>query len=72
MPQNKMKFHEAMKRLDEIVSKLNGSDLELEDAMSYFEEGLALTKQCESQLKEFEDKMDQLMIDKENSDVTNE
>lgn len=65
MAQKKMKFQEAMKRLDEIVAKLNSSDLELEDAMKYFEEGLQLSKQCEAQLKEFEDKMDQLMIDKE-------
>lgn len=68
MPTKKLKFNEAMKRLDEIVSKLNNSDLELEDAMAYFEEGLALSKQCEIQLKEFETKMDQLMVDKEKDD----
>lgn len=68
MATKKLKFNEAMKRLDEIVSKLNNSDLELEDAMTYFEEGLALSKQCEIQLKEFETKMDQLMVVKENDD----
>lgn len=72
MPAKKMKFHEAMKRLDEIVQKLNSSDLELEDAMAYFEEGLNLTKQCETQLKEFEDKMDQLVVDKGDENVVSE
>lgn len=68
MAEKKMKFQDAMNRLDEIVSLLNNSSLELEEAMKYFEEGLALSKQCEKQLKEFENKMDQLMVAKENDD----
>ncbi|WP_418753573.1 exodeoxyribonuclease VII small subunit [Faecalitalea cylindroides] len=51
-----------------MVALLNNSSLELEEAMKYFEEGLALSKQCEKQLKEFENKMDQLMVAKENDD----
>lgn len=66
MAEKKMKFQDAMNRLDEIVTLLNNSSLELEEAMKYFEEGLALSKQCEKQLKEFENKMDQLMVAKEN------
>lgn len=68
MAEKKMKFQDAMNRLDEIVALLNSSSLELEEAMKYFEEGLALSKQCEKQLKEFENKMDQLMVAKENDD----
>lgn len=68
MAEKKMKFQDAMNRLDEIVAFLNNSSLELEEAMKYFEEGLALSKQCEKQLKEFENKMDQLMVAKENDD----
>lgn len=68
MTEKKMKFQDAMNRLDEIVALLNNSSLELEEAMKYFEEGLALSKQCEKQLKEFENKMDQLMVAKENDD----
>lgn len=68
MAEKKMKFQDAMNRLDEIVALLNNSSLELEEAMKYFEEGLALSRQCEKQLKEFENKMDQLMVAKENDD----
>lgn len=68
MAEKKMKFQDAMNRLDEIVALLNNSSLELEEAMKYFEEGLVLSKQCEKQLKEFENKMDQLMVAKENDD----
>ena len=61
MAAKQMKFQEAMKRLDEIVALLNSNELELEEAMSLFEEGLKLSVQCEKQLKKFETKMDQLM-----------
>ena len=72
MAEKKMKFQDAMNRLDEIVVLLNNSSLELEEAMKYFEEGLALSKQCEKQLKEFENKMDQLMVAKENDDESDQ
>lgn len=65
MAEKKIKFQEAMKRLDEIVAQLNSGDLELEEAMVLFEEGLTLTNQCEKQLKEFENRMDQLMAVRE-------
>ena len=61
MAAKQLKFQEAMKRLDEIVALLNNNELELEEAMSLFEEGLKLSVQCEKQLKKFETKMDQLM-----------
>ena len=61
MAAKQMKFQEAMKRLDEIVALLNNNELELEEAMSLFEEGLKLSALCEKQLKKFETKMDQLM-----------
>ncbi|MBP3871459.1 MAG: exodeoxyribonuclease VII small subunit [Faecalicoccus sp.] len=67
MAEKKIKFQEAMKRLDEIIAKLNSGDLELEDAMDLFEEGITLTNQCEKQLKEFENKMDQLMAVRESN-----
>ena len=61
MAAKQLKFQEAMKRLDEIVTLLNNNELELEEAMSLFEEGLKLSTQCEKQLKKFETKMDQLV-----------
>lgn len=70
MASKKLTFKESMSRLDEIVKTLNNNDLELEEAMDLFEEGLKLSKQCEKQLKAFENKMDQLMEVKE--DVSNE
>lgn len=61
MAAKQLKFQEAMSRLDEIVALLNNNELELEEAMSLFEEGLKLSTQCEKQLKKFETKMNQLV-----------
>ncbi len=68
MAQKKLKFQDAMKRLDEIVNMLNQNDLDLEEAMSLFEEGLKLSKQCSKQLKTFEDRMDQLLDQQEETE----
>ncbi len=62
-----MKFQEAMNRLDDIVTKLNKNDCELEDAMDLFTEGLNLCTQCEKQLKAFENKISEL-TKKENAE----
>ena len=61
MAAKQLKFQEAMKRLDEIVALLNNNELELEEAMSLFEEGIKKRAQSEKQKKKFETKMDQLM-----------
>ncbi|EOS61075.1 exodeoxyribonuclease VII, small subunit [Firmicutes bacterium M10-2] len=66
----KYTFRQAMQRLDEIVTQLNSNTLELEEAMKLFEEGLKLSKQCENQLKKFENKMNTLLVDEgENANV---
>ena len=66
--EKELKFQEAMKRLDQIITILNGNDVELEEAMKLFEEGIQLSNQCEKQLKSFEEKMENLM-NKENQDA---
>ena len=66
MAAKQMKFQEAMKRLDEIVTLLNNNELELEEAMSLFEEGLKLSAQCEKQLKTLKYEYEHICINKKN------
>lgn len=61
MENTKLTFRQAMQRLEQIVAQLNSDTLELEQAMDLFKEGLALSSQCEGQLKHFQQEMDQLM-----------
>ena len=55
-------FEEAMFRLNEIVEALDRNDCDLESSITLFEEGLALVKQCDAQLKSFEKKVSELMV----------
>lgn len=57
----KLTFDQAMKRLNEIVAALDKNELELEKAISLFEEGLQLVNFCEEKLKGFEGKIEQLL-----------
>jgi exodeoxyribonuclease VII small subunit len=55
------KFEEAMKRLEEIVEKLEKADLPLEDAMTAFGEGVELVRFCHEKLEEAEKKVQALV-----------
>ena len=57
----KKTFRTSMNRLDEIVEALEKNEIELEDAIALFEEGLQLVNTCDSQLKNFENKVQTLL-----------
>lgn len=59
--ESKVSFKEAMTRLEDIVSLLERNEIELEEAIVLFEEGLQLVNNCDTQLKGFEEKVSQLM-----------
>ena len=59
----KMTFEESMTRLEEIVSLLGRGDAPLNQALSLFEEGAKLTKECTAQLDKAEQKV--TLLDKE-------
>ena len=46
MAAKKLKFEEAMQRLQEIVGKLESGEVSLEESMKLFEEGAKLSSQC--------------------------
>ena len=51
---DEVRFEEALKQLEAIVSRLELGDLPLEEALSIFEEGIRLTKLCSQRLNEAE------------------
>ena len=53
-------FEDAMKRLDEISSKLEKGDAALDEALSLFEEGTALVGSCNKLLDNAELKVTQM------------
>ncbi len=56
-------FKQSMNRIEEIISLLEKNEIELEEAIAVFEEGLKLVNSCDQQLKGFEEKINQLMND---------
>lgn len=58
--QEKTKFETSLKRLEEITQKLESSDLDLDDALSLYEEGVKLCRVCATKLSEAEKKVKKL------------
>lgn len=54
-------FEEAMRELEEIVEKLEEGDVPLEKAITYYQEGMKLSKLCNDKLSNVQEKMTQIM-----------
>lgn len=57
----KLPFKQSMVRLEEIIQALEKNEIELEEAIHLFEEGLQLVNSCDQQLKNFENKVGELL-----------
>lgn len=62
-------FEAMMQELEQIVTKLDSDTISLEESMSLYQQGMALSKSCEKTLKEAEEKVSKLM---ENEAVSND
>ncbi|MDN3511995.1 MAG: exodeoxyribonuclease VII small subunit [Candidatus Jettenia sp. CY-1] len=59
----KIKFADALKGLEDIVERIERGDLSLDEALSEYESGIKLYKQCVSMLEDAEKKIQILMKD---------
>ncbi|WP_369151985.1 exodeoxyribonuclease VII small subunit [Candidatus Thiodubiliella endoseptemdiera] len=59
----KFDFNEGLKELEAIVQTMEDGDLNLEDSLKYFEQGVALTRQCQVALSKAEQKIALLSAD---------
>jgi exodeoxyribonuclease VII small subunit len=62
-------FEEAMQRLEEIVAKLEGGSIGLEESLQLFEEGVALARHCQDRLQYAQGRLESL-VQKENGQVS--
>ncbi len=58
-----LSFEDALEQLAESVKKLEGGDLPLEEALKLFEQGVALTRRCQTHLADAERRVDIVMKD---------
>ena len=66
-----MTFEEKLGRLSEIVEKLEGKAMGLEESLKLYQEGKALSTELAKELEEAKLKIEELSEAKENSKVDN-
>lgn len=54
-------FERAMAELEQLVGKLEKGDLPLEESLAAFERGVALTRTCQTALRQAEQKVEMLL-----------
>jgi exodeoxyribonuclease VII small subunit len=60
---NNLSFETTLNQLETIIEKMETGQLSLEESLKNFEEGIALTRNCQQALKEAEQKV-QILIEK--------
>lgn len=60
-------FEDSLRRLEEIVNKLEQGEIPLEDSIKMYEEGLALSKTCIEKLTQADLRVKKIMKDMDGS-----
>ena len=64
-----LSFEESLKKLEEIVNKLESGDVPLDDAIDEFEKAMKLVKLCENKLTTAEESIAKIVQD--NGEIEN-
>ncbi|BDG36726.1 exodeoxyribonuclease VII small subunit [Parageobacillus sp. VR-IP] len=59
--EKELTFEEAIQKLEEIVEKLEEGNVPLEQAISFFQEGMRLSKLCHDKLQHVEKQMEYIL-----------
>jgi exodeoxyribonuclease VII small subunit len=62
------KLEKSLEELEALVTRLEGGDLSLESALKEFERGVKLTRQCQTALKDAEQKVEILLSNAEDTE----
>ena len=61
MSNSKNNFESSLKKLEKIVAKLEEGNIDLDDSIKSFEEGVMLVKECQKIISEAELKVNKLL-----------
>ncbi len=67
-----LSFEDALKKLEEIVQRLERGELTLEESLGCYEEGIRLSRFCHGKLEEAERKIEVLVKDARGEPVLDE
>ena len=62
---SKLSFEQAIKKLTDIVSKIEDGQISLEQSLSQYEQGMELIKHCRAILQKAEKKIEEISKEKE-------
>ncbi|MCB0420970.1 MAG: exodeoxyribonuclease VII small subunit [Bdellovibrionales bacterium] len=66
-------FEKKMEKLEEIVTAMEAGDLQLDEALKMFEEGVKLSRECNDHLNKAEEKVRLLLgVDEKGQPITEE
>ena len=63
-----LKFEDAINQLDEIVSKMEHTEVDLDSMIKNYQSGISLLKHCQKKIEEAEFKLTEVSSDKVDSD----
>lgn len=64
-PVEEMTFEQAMAELERVVGQLESGNVPLEESIKLYERGAALKARCEAKLKEAEEKVAAITLDRD-------
>ena len=67
---SELEFEKAMTRLENIVDELERGDLDIDNSLEIFEEGIKMSRLCTKKLNEAEAKIQKLTKDKKGELIT--
>jgi len=62
---SKLTFEKSMKRLEEIIDSLESGNVELENAINLYSEGIKLQEHCKNKLENAKLKIEKIVKDKD-------
>jgi len=62
---SKLSFEQAIKKLTDIVSKIEDGQISLEQSLTQYEQGMELIKHCRAILQKAEKKIEEISKEKE-------
>lgn len=61
MPKKAASFEDKLQALEDLVEKMEDGELNLEDSLKHFEQGVALARECQDALQQAEQKVEILL-----------
>ncbi len=61
LKENEKTFEQSLKRLEEIVERMEGGALSLDESLALFEEGIGLSRSCSNRLNDAEGRIQKMV-----------